>query len=99
MYPLQPLGPDYPAHFWNNLAKYSAKDLSDAHLAVFWSLADFRGGPEYPAHFWKYPAKYPVMNLSDAHLAIFWSLADFRGTGISGPLLEIFGQISGHESE
>jgi hypothetical protein len=37
------LGPDILAHFWNNLAKYPAIDLSDAHLAFFWSLADFRG--------------------------------------------------------
>jgi hypothetical protein len=57
MYPLQQPGPDYPgqvraglsgrpnnpAHFWKYPVKYPALNLSDARLAVFWSLADFRG--------------------------------------------------------
>jgi hypothetical protein len=34
---------DYLAHFWKYPAKYPALNLNDVRLAIFWSLADFRG--------------------------------------------------------
>jgi hypothetical protein len=80
MYPLLPPGarlsgpnldrifrpPDISAHFWKYPAKYPPIDLVDAHLAFFWSLADFRGRPDYPAQFCKYSTKYPALDLVDA---------------------------------
>jgi hypothetical protein len=75
-------------------------NLSDAHLAFFWSLADFQGGRIIRPRFGIIRLKYPPMNLSDAHLAFFWSLADFQG-GADYPA-QIWNnptEISAHESE
>jgi hypothetical protein len=69
------LGPDNLAHFWKNLAKYLACNLGDTHLAIFWPLADFRGGRII----------HPIFEISGRNIRLpfwvtrLWSLADFGG--------------------
>jgi hypothetical protein len=69
------LGPDNPAYFWKNLAKYLACNLGDAHLTIFWSLADFRGGRIIRPRF-----EISGQNIWPPFwVTRFWSLADFGG--------------------
>jgi hypothetical protein len=69
---------DYPAHF----SKYPALNLNDARLAIFWSLADFRGDRNIRPTFGNIRPKYPAPDLDDAREV----LSSFFGGGAEYPV-------------
>jgi hypothetical protein len=80
---------DYPAHFWKYPAKYLALNLNDARLAIFWSLADFRGDWNIRPSFGN--IRPQIWTTRAKSLAVFWGRAEYpvqTWTGISGPAVQ-----------